>query len=75
MLLSLRQAIYQKVQPSSEEDLFEIIQDSIGNNEKTLPGLGVLFEIIWQNLDKDTQTQLVHTLKEHLPTQAAASGK
>lgn len=67
ILLSLRQAIYQKLQSQSESDLTETIEDAIGNDERALPGLGVLFEIIWQNIDKDTQTKLVHALKENLP--------
>ncbi len=31
--------------------MVQIIQDSIDAEEKVLPGLGVLFEMIWKNSD------------------------
>ncbi|MCI3920047.1 small acid-soluble spore protein SspI [Paenibacillus sp. TRM 82003] len=67
MILSLRQAIYKKMEPKSADDLFETIEDAIGNDERTLPGLGVLFEVIWQNSDRELQDQLVTKLRDHLP--------
>jgi small acid-soluble spore protein I (minor) len=67
MILSLRQAIYKKMQEKTSDDLFDTIDDAVDNDERTLPGLGVLFELIWKHSDKDTQQQLVSTLKEHLP--------
>ena len=39
----------------------EVIEDSIGGEERVLPGLGVLFEIIWQHSEANTQdTSLKH---------------
>ena len=67
MNLNLRQAIIQRVQEKSEDELHDVIESSIGNEERTLPGLGVLFEIIWQNCDQDIQYDLVATLKKNLP--------
>ena len=64
--LNLRQAIIERVKGKSEEQLSEVIQDSIGADERALPGLGVLFEIIWQNIDDATQQQLVSSLSHHL---------
>lgn len=66
MLLDLRQAILQRVQDKSDEELKEVIEGSIGGDDRALPGLGVLFEIIWQHIDQPTQQALVGTLKEHL---------
>lgn len=70
MLLDLRQAIYRKIENQTEDDLYRTIEDSIGNDERALPGIGVLFEVIWQNSDEDTRKKLTHTLSEHLPKQA-----
>jgi small acid-soluble spore protein I (minor) len=70
-ILSLRQAIIQRVHDKSLEDLTDIIESSIGSDEKTLPGLGVLFEIIWQDCDSTIQHQLVETLHEHLSREPA----
>lgn len=64
--LSLREAIIQRMQDKSEEELQDIIQDSIGAEERVLPGLGVLFEIIWQNCEEPVQQNLINTLHEHL---------
>jgi small acid-soluble spore protein I (minor) len=66
MNITLRQAIVQRVQNKSNNELQEVIEDSIGGEERVLPGLGVLFEIIWQNSEADIQNQLVETLKDHL---------
>jgi small acid-soluble spore protein I (minor) len=66
MNLNLRQAIVQRVTDKNNEELFGIIEDSVGGEEQVLPGLGVLFEIIWQNSEESVQTQMVTALKEHL---------
>jgi small acid-soluble spore protein I (minor) len=66
MNITLRQAIIQRVHNKSNEELFDVIEDSIGGEERVLPGLGVLFEIIWRHCDADTQNELVSTLKDHL---------
>lgn len=67
MNLDLRQAIVQRVQDKSDEELKEVIEGSIGGDDRALPGLGVLFEIIWQHSDAPIQQTLIGTLKEHLP--------
>ncbi|OCT16725.1 small acid-soluble spore protein SspI [Paenibacillus pectinilyticus] len=66
MNITLRQAILQRVNNKTNEELKEIIEDSIGGEEKVLPGLGVLFEIIWQHSEASTQDTLVATLKAQL---------
>ncbi|MVP01800.1 small acid-soluble spore protein SspI [Paenibacillus lutrae] len=66
MILSLRQAIVQRVEGKSDQELQEIINDSIDGQEQALPGLGVLFEVIWKNITPETQTELVTTLRQHL---------
>ncbi|WNR46989.1 small acid-soluble spore protein SspI [Paenibacillus roseipurpureus] len=66
MNITLRQAIHQRVNNKSNEELKEIIEDSIGGEEKVLPGLGVLFEMIWQHTESATQDELVSTLKAQL---------
>lgn len=66
MELNLREAIVQRVHGKNTEELREIIQDSIGNAEITLPGLGVLFEIIWSHSAADDQTKMVGVLQHSL---------
>ncbi|WP_217558478.1 small acid-soluble spore protein SspI [Paenibacillus sp. GbtcB18] len=66
MILSLRQAIFQRVEGKSNDELKEIIDDSIDGQEQALPGLGVLFEVIWKNIDSEKQSELVTALHDHL---------
>jgi small acid-soluble spore protein I (minor) len=68
MNLNLRQAIIQRVQDKNNEELFDVINDSINNDERALPGLGVLFEIIWNNCEENIQQQMVTALKQSLPS-------
>lgn len=67
MILSLRQAIYKKMGDKSTEELYETIDDAIDNDERALPGLGVLFEVMWKHSDASQKDQFVHVIKEHLP--------
>jgi small acid-soluble spore protein I (minor) len=66
MNLNLRQAIIQRVKEKNNEELREVIEDSIGSDERALPGLGVLFEIIWEHSDAAVQNQMVDTLHAQL---------
>lgn len=62
----LETSIVQRMHDKSNEELMGVIEDSIDGEERVLPGLGVLFEIIWKNSETEVQTQLISTLKEHL---------
>jgi small acid-soluble spore protein I (minor) len=66
MNITLRDAVIQRVTDKNNDELFDIIEDSVGGAEQVLPGLGVLFEIIWQHSEANAQTQMVTALKEHL---------
>ncbi|MFD2672230.1 small acid-soluble spore protein SspI [Marinicrinis sediminis] len=66
VMLSLREAIVQRVQDKSQSELQEIIRDSIDGDEKALPGLGVLFEMIWKNSDDSQQQHMLETLHKQL---------
>lgn len=67
MILSLRQAIYKKLEGKTKEDLVETIENSVEGDERALPGLGVLFEVLWQNIDQEMRDQLVQTIGQHMP--------
>lgn len=65
--LDLRNAILVKLNGSTPDDLKETIVDAIeSKEEKTLPGLGVLFEILWQNSSSDRQSEMLSTMADHL---------
>lgn len=67
MNLNLRHAIIQNVSGNSQDELKDTIVDAIQNGEeKMLPGLGVLFEVIWQNASAEDQKEMLQTLENGL---------
>ncbi len=67
MNLNLRNAIVDNVQGNSQQELEETILDAIqSGEEKMLPGLGVLFEMIWQNSNVDDKQEMLTTLEQAL---------
>lgn len=67
MELDLRQAIVQRVQGKEDTELTDIIEGSIDSEEMALPGLGVLFEIIWKNSTEAARKKMVTVLQKQLP--------
>lgn len=67
MNLNLRNAIIHNVTGNSQDELKETIVDAIQNGEeKMLPGLGVLFEIIWNNSSDQDKQEMLQTLESGL---------
>ncbi|RAS77729.1 small acid-soluble spore protein SspI [Priestia endophytica] len=67
MDLNLRNAIISNVSGNSQEELEATIKDAIeSKEEKMLPGLGVLFEIIWEHSNREDQEEMLSTLEQGL---------
>lgn len=67
MDLNLRKAVLANVTGNSQDELENTIMEAIkSGEEKMLPGLGVLFEVIWQNSTEEEKTELLETLSEGL---------
>lgn len=67
MNLNLRNAIIQNVSGNTQDQLKETIVDAISTGEeKMLPGLGVLFEVIWQNSSEQDKQEMLQTLETGL---------
>jgi len=65
MNLNLRQAIMNNVANNTKEELEETIVDAIERGEeKMLPGLGVLFEVIWENSSEQQKEAMLSTLEK-----------
>lgn len=65
--LNLRNAIIHNVSGNTQEQLEDTIVDAIqSGEEKMLPGLGVLFEVIWQNSSEDEKKEMLSTLENGL---------
>ncbi|MBS4216894.1 small acid-soluble spore protein SspI [Bacillus sp. FJAT-49711] len=67
MDLNLRNAIIHNVSGNDQSQLRDTIVDAIQRGEeKMLPGLGVLFEVIWQNADDQEKNMMLETLEQGL---------
>lgn len=64
--IDLRQAIVNRIQNNSKEQLTEVIKDSVDHDERALPGLGVLFEIIWKQSTASEQNHMIDSLYFHI---------
>nr|WP_035102214.1 small acid-soluble spore protein SspI [Aneurinibacillus terranovensis] len=65
--LDLRAAIIHNMQGSSEEDVRDTIVDAIeSKEEKTLPGLGVLFELAWTQYSEQEKRHVTQLISNQL---------
>lgn len=65
MDLNLRKAIVTNIASNDQEQLEATIVDAIEKGEeKMLPGLGVLFELIWQQSDEDNKQEMIDYLEQ-----------
>jgi len=52
---------------SDINDYINSIEESIKENDEiTLPGLGVFFEILWKNSDENSKLKIVDTIKKFI---------
>ncbi|WP_342433942.1 small acid-soluble spore protein SspI [Neobacillus sp. FSL H8-0543] len=67
MNLNLRNAVIHNVSGNTQEQLEDTIVDAIQNGEeKMLPGLGVLFEVIWKNSSEQEKKEMLEALENGL---------
>lgn len=65
--VDIRSYIKANFKGSKESDIKESIISSIQDkDEVTLPGLGVLFEILWENSDDELKEKILKILKSNL---------
>ncbi|MCS1351557.1 small acid-soluble spore protein SspI [Mechercharimyces sp. CAU 1602] len=73
MNFDVRGAVIYNIHEMDKEELSGMIQDSIKEgDEKLLPGLGVVFELVWKNSDEEEKQQLVNVLHQAMPENAKA---
>ena len=70
MDFNLRGAVIQNITGHNQEQLEHTILDAIqSGEEKMLPGLGVLFEVLWQEASENEKTEILETLEQGLKPQ------
>lgn len=67
MDIDIRKSIVNNFKESNIEEIRKSIEESIyDRDEITLPGLGVFFEILWNNSDDTKKDYILQTLKKGL---------
>lgn len=67
MNIDIRKSVIKNFEGSGIEDIRESIETSIEDNEEiTLPGLGVFFEILWNNSNKNDKEFILRTIEKGL---------
>ncbi len=67
MNIDIRKYIKDNFKNSNADEIKESIISSINENDEiTLPGMGVFFEILWQNSNHENQDYILNTLKNNL---------
>lgn len=64
MNINIREAILTNIKENSRDELEATIVDAINDGqEKLLPGLGFLFELIWKQADEQDKLELLSMLQ------------
>lgn len=67
MSTDIRKYIRKNFKGADVDEIQESISSSIAEKEEvTLPGLGVFFEILWSNSDKDEQNHILNTISDNI---------
>ena len=67
MNIDIRKSIINNFKNSSKEEICDSINSSIDEKDEiTLPGLGVFFEILWQNSDEKEKNYILETIKNKI---------
>ncbi|MDD2518967.1 MAG: small acid-soluble spore protein SspI [Bacilli bacterium] len=67
MEIDIRKSIIENFKGASSDEIKQSIVSSTESNEEiTLPGLGVFFEILWKNSDENSKEYILNTLKENI---------
>ncbi len=67
MDLDIRKAVFNNLNKASKDEIAATITDAIATKEeKTLPGLGVLFELLWKNSGAEWRDECLHKLSLYL---------
>ena len=67
MDIDIRKSIINNFKDSTTQEIKDSIESSISDmDEITLPGLGVFFEILWNNTSNDEKKNILNILKNNM---------
>ena len=65
--IDIRKHIINNFKNADTDEIKASIESSIKENDEiTLPGLGVFFEVLWTNSDENSKEYILNTLKNSL---------
>mgnify|MGYP004512607985 FL=1 len=65
--MDIRSYIKQNFKNNKIEEISDAINSSISEHDEiTLPGLGVFFELLWENSNESDKSNILNTLKKAL---------
>ena len=65
--MDIRSYIKQNFKNNKIEEISDAINSSISEHDEiTLPGLGVFFELLWENSNESDKSNILNTLKQAL---------
>lgn len=63
MNIDIRKSVIENFKDTNKEEIINNIEDCIKeNNELTLPGMGVFFEILWKNSNDNLKKEIIDTI-------------
>ena len=67
MNIDIRKHIIDNFKDTNKDEIRSSIVDSIKDKDEiTLPGLGVFFELLWNNSSKDEKNNIINTIKNNI---------
>lgn len=67
MNIDIRKSIKENFKEANKEEIINSINSSIKDKEEiTLPGIGVFFEILWENSDKSLKEKIIEIIIKNL---------
>lgn len=67
MNLDIRKNVISKIKNDDEKSIIAMINESvITNDELVLPGLGVMMELFWNNLNENEKMNIANIIKNNV---------
>lgn len=67
MNIDIRKSIINNFKDSTTSDIRNSINEAINSNDEiTLPGIGVFFEILWKNTDVEEKEKILNTIYNYI---------
>ncbi len=67
MNIDIRSNVISKIKNDDSKDIINTVDEAItSKDELVLPGLGVLFEIFWDNLGHEEKTNIANTIIKNI---------